>query len=302
MFAYIDPTVSTRLAAQGKLVRMDRCGRRLDLDGPAPAADGYALDMLGPIPLPLGAVDAGSAGAGPAPRWYAVVRHTELQPVDALARTLREQGAVRRFAELVSHMSVNSVLVFGNPDGDPHPLVRVHSSCLTGDVFGSRRCDCGPQLADAMRRMTGEGGIIVYMAGHEGRGIGLWAKAATYVLQDGGENTYQANRSLGLPDDSRNFSDAATILLHFLGGDRPFRLLTNNPKKCRELEAHGLTRITMERHVAGVGEHNRRYLAAKRDWGHVIEDRDLGRPGMAAREPGGRSFKVRDPSTGSGAG
>ena len=293
MFAYIDPTVSTRLAAQGKLVRMDRRGRQLDLDGPAPAAGGFALDMLGPIPLPLGAVDAGSAGADAAPRWYAVVRHTELQPVDALARTLREQGAVQRFAELVSHMSVNSVLVFGNPDGDPNPLVRVHSNCLTGDVFGSRRCDCGPQLTDAMRRMAGEGGIMVYMAGHEGRGIGLWAKAATYVLQDGGENTYQANRSLGLPDDSRDFSDAATILLHFLGGDRPFRLLTNNPKKRRELEAHGFTRITMERHVSGVGEHNRRYLAAKRDWGHMLEARDLGGPG--APPPGEQVLGERGP-------
>ena len=275
MFAYIDPTVRTRLAGQGKLIRIDRRGRPFDLGRPVSGED-FALDVLGPIPLPL---DADTGGARVSPRWYAVVRHTELRPVDELARTLREQGAARRFAELVSHMSVNSVLVFGDPRGHPGPLVRVHSNCLTGDVFGSRRCDCGPQLADAMRRMAGEGGIIVYMAGHEGRGIGLWAKAATYVLQDAGENTYQANRSLGLPDDSRDFSDAATILLHFLGGDRPFRLLTNNPKKHRELEAHGLTRITMERHVAGVGEHNRRYLAAKRDWGHVIEDRDL--------EPGG---------------
>ena len=273
MFAYIDPTVSTRLAEQGKLIRIDRRGRRLDLDRPDPA-DGFALDVLGPIPLPL-SPDTGVDAESAPPRWHAVVRHTEREPVDALARSLRAQGAARRFAEMVSHMSVNSVLVFGRPEDDPNPLVRVHSNCLTGDVFGSRRCDCGPQLTDAMQRMAVEGGIIVYMAGHEGRGIGLWAKAATYVLQDGGENTYQANRSLGLPDDSRDFSDAATILLHFLGGDRPFRLLTNNPKKRRELEAHGLTRITMERHVAGVGEHNRRYLAAKRDWGHVIEDRDL---------------------------
>ena len=284
MFAYIDPTVRTRLAAQGKLVRIDRRGRRLDLDRPV-SGEGFALDVLGPIPLPLDDAHTGGAAASP-PRWYAVVRHTELQPVDALARSLREQGAAGRFAELVSHMSVNSVLVFGDPEGDPDPLVRVHSNCLTGDVFGSRRCDCGPQLADAMRRVAGEGGFIVYMAGHEGRGIGLWAKAATYVLQDGGENTYQANRSLGLPDDSRDFSDAATILLHFLGGDRPFRLLTNNPKKRRDLEAHGLTRITMERHVRGVGEHNRRYLAAKRDWGHLIEDRDL--DGGGSGTPGGR--------------
>lgn len=269
MFAYIDPTVSTRLAAQGKLLRIDRRGRRLDLDAPVPPGS-RALDLLGPIPLPLHV-----GGADLAADWFAVVRHTELEPVDELARSLRERGAIRRFASIVSHMSVNSVLVFGDPSGQPHPLVRVHSNCLTGDVFGSQRCDCGPQLEAAMERISGEGGLIVYMAGHEGRGIGLWAKAATYVLQDGGESTYQANRSLGLPDDSRDFSDAAALLHHFLRGDRPFRLLTNNPKKADDLRAHGLRRITVEKHVIGVGEHNRRYLAAKRDWGHAIEEGDL---------------------------
>ncbi len=155
--------------------------------------------------------------------------------------------------------------------------MRVHSSCLTGDVFGSERCECGPQLAHALERMQSEpgGGVLVYMAGHEGRGIGLWAKAATYLLQDAGENTYQANRSLGLPDDSRDFSDAAVILKYFLG-DRPFRLLTNNPKKLEELTSHGLADITREKHVAGVGEWNRRYLEAKRNWGHRLTDVDIG--------------------------
>ena len=278
MFAYIDPTVSTRLVAQGKLFRIDRRGQRLDLDAPVPAGS-RALDLLGPIPLPLH-VGGNELDAD----WFAVVRHTELEPVDELARSLRERGAVRRFSSIVSHMSVNSVLVFGDLPVQANPLVRVHSNCLTGDVFGSQRCDCGPQLDAAIERLSGDGGIIVYMAGHEGRGIGLWAKAATYVLQDGGENTYQANRSLGLPDDSRDFSDAAALLLHFLGGDRPFRLLTNNPKKADDLRAHGLARITVEKHVIGVGEHNRRYLAAKRDWGHSIEDGDLA-PGEHDESP-----------------
>ena len=286
MFAYIDPTVSTRLVAQGKLLRIDRRGRRLDLDAPVPAGS-RALDLLGPIPLPLHA-----GGRELDADWFAVVRHTELEPVDELARSLRERGAVRRFASIVSHMSVNSVLVFGDLPAQPKPLVRVHSNCLTGDVFGSQRCDCGPQLEAAMERISGDGGIIVYMAGHEGRGIGLWAKAATYVLQDGGENTYQANRSLGLPDDSRDFSDAAALLLHFLGGDRPFRLLTNNPKKVEDLRAHGLGRIEVEKHVTGVGEFNRRYLTAKRDWGHTIEDADLvageGGAGGGAGDPASR--------------
>ena len=294
MFAYIDPTVSTRLAAQGKLIRIDRRGERLDLAAPTPPGS-RALDILGPIPLPLH-IDGEDLHA----HWYTVVRHSELEPVDELARSLRERGAVRRFANLVSHMSVNSVLVFGDLAEHPEPLVRVHSNCLTGDVFGSQRCDCGPQLAAALRRVAGAGGMVVYMAGHEGRGIGLWAKAATYVLQDAGENTYQANRSLGLADDSRDFSDAAALLLHFLGRDRAFRLLTNNPKKADDIRAHGLGRVRVEKHVTGVGEHNRRYLAAKRDWGHTIEDEDLGADPPARGGVLGKERKDAEPPRAAG--
>ena len=112
------------------------------------------------------------------------------------------------------------------------------------------------------------------MACHEGRGIGLWAKAATYLLQDAGEDTYQANRSLGLPDDSQDFSDAAT-LLKFFGRGRPLRLLTNNPKKLKDLTDNGVTNIERIKHVSGVDDCNLRYLQAKRDWGHNIDDDDL---------------------------
>jgi GTP cyclohydrolase II len=131
-------------------------------------------------------------------------------------------------------------------------------------------------LSAALQRIAAEpeGGLLVYMAGHEGRGIGLWAKAATYLLQDAGEDTYQANRSLGLPDDSRDFSDAA-VLLHFFIGDRPFRLLTNNPKKVADLAKLGLRHVEAVKHVIGVGDWNRRYLAAKKDWGHQLTDEDL---------------------------
>ena len=177
-------------------------------------------------------------------------------------------------------MAVNSVLLYGAPQAAESPLVRVHSSCLTGDVFGSQRCECGPQLLAAIDRIVRErgGGAIVYMAGHEGRGIGLWAKAATYILQDSGENTYQANRSLGLAADSRDFSDAASLLLHFFG-DRPMRLLTNNPKKVDDLRARGLRSLSPTKLVVGVNDANRRYLAAKRDWGHWIDEEDLGGTG-----------------------
>ncbi|MEM9058390.1 MAG: GTP cyclohydrolase II [Pseudomonadota bacterium] len=270
MFTYIDPAVRERLVADGKLTRIDRAGARLD-EGVAPPPGETVLNLLGPIPLPLrrpqGEVTA---------QWYASVRRTELKRVEELATDLRRQGGQTLFASLTSSMAVNSVLLFGEPAAADSPLVRVHSSCLTGDVLGSMRCECGPQLEAAIDRIAEEGsGIIVYMAGHEGRGIGLWAKAATYLLQDAGENTYQANRSLGLPDDSRDFSDAAALLLHFLG-KRPFRLLTNNPKKVADLTAMGLESITAERHVFGVDARNRRYLKAKRDWGHHLDDEDIG--------------------------
>ncbi len=270
MFTYIDPTIRGRLIEQGRLIRIDRDGRVIDAANPPPPGE-PAINLLGPIPLPLDV-----AGLRMEVRWYAAVRHTELSKVEDLARELREQGGQRLFATLASSMAVNSVLLIGEPETADRPLVRVHSSCLTGDVFGSQRCECGPQFVAAMQRIHAdpEGGILIYMAGHEGRGIGLWAKAVTYILQDAGEDTYQANRSLGLPDDSRDFSDAAALLHHFLG-TRPFRLLTNNPKKVADLAEHGLTDIEAVKHVVGVSDWNRRYLAAKRDWGHRLSDEDL---------------------------
>jgi GTP cyclohydrolase II len=209
-------------------------------------------------------------------QWYATVRNTELTRLEDLAADLRAKHGERSFDELASSMAVNSVLVIGDPESWTDPLIRVHSSCLTGDVFGSQRCECGPQFESAIELISTDeqGGMLIYMAGHEGRGIGLWAKAATYLLQDSGEDTYQANRSLGLPDDSRDFSDAAALIRHFRG-DGPFRLLTNNPKKIDDLGAAGLTGITPVKHVFGVTAANKRYLAAKQGWGHRIDNEDI---------------------------
>lgn len=269
MFSYIDPSVRERLVAQGKLFRINREGVRLPDD--APTGTGQTISLLGPIPMPL---DTGERRVEV--QWYAAVRNTELAAAQKLADELRARKAQESFASLVSAMAVNSVLIIGNPAEWQQPLIRVHSSCLTGDVFGSERCECGPQLYSAIARIDDDeqGGLVVYMSGHEGRGIGLWAKAATYLLQDSGEDTYQANRSLGLPDDSRDFSDAATLIKFFVG-DRPFRLMTNNPKKVSDLAEHGVTNVTAEKHVVGVGRHNRRYLQAKRGWGHKLEPEDL---------------------------
>lgn len=270
MFSYIDPTVRERLIEQGKLIRIDADGSVTD-PRHAPEPGRHALSILGPIPLPLE-----RHGRRYDTTWYASVRHTELSKVQELADELRAHDGQRSFAVMASSMAVNSVLLLGDPAGFENPLVRVHSSCMTGDVFGSERCECGPQFVAALERIAADpvGGMIVYMSGHEGRGIGLWAKAATYLLQDAGEDTYQANRSLGLPDDSRDFSDAASLLKHFIG-ERPFRLLTNNPKKVEDLGALGLTGITQVKHVCGVGAANRDYLAAKREWGHQLDEDDL---------------------------
>jgi GTP cyclohydrolase II len=268
MFSYIDPSVRERLVAAGKLFRIDQRGRVV-----GDVTDGAArtISILGPIPLPLEV-----AGEKLTVDWYACVRNTELAKLQELADDLREQNAQESFATLATSMAVNSVLVIGDPRQAESPLVRVHSSCLTGDVFGSERCECGPQLHAALRRISRArgGGVLVYMAGHEGRGIGLWAKAATYLLQDAGEDTYQANRSLGLPDDSRDFGDAAA-LLHYFVGNKPIRLLTNNPKKVEDLMGHGLGRVTPVKHVCGVSDFNRRYLAAKKTWGHDLDVDDL---------------------------
>jgi GTP cyclohydrolase II len=270
VFTYLNPEIRERLIDGGKLKRIDAMGKLLDPRQPPPT-DQLALNLLGPIPLPTGRGEE-----QPVAGWYAAVRSSELTEVESLAGTLRDSGGQHLFSTLVSSMSVNSVLVIGNPEASESPLVRVHSNCLTGDVFGSRRCECGPQLEAAMDEIARDpaGGYLVYMAGHEGRGIGLWAKAATYILQDEGENTYQANRSLGLPDDSRDFSDAAA-LLHYFAGTKHIRLLTNNPKKINDLADFGLTNVTPVKHVAGVDEANRRYLAAKADWGHRISPEDI---------------------------
>ena len=270
MFSYIDPTVRERLITQGKLIRIDADGQTTDPHH-APEPGARALSVLGPIPLPLE-----RHGRHYETTWYASVRHTELSKTQELADELRERDGQRSFAVMASAIAVNSVLLLGDPQDWENPLIRIHSSCLTGDVFGSGRCECGPQFISALERIADDaaGGMIVYMSGHEGRGIGLWAKAATYLLQDAGENTYQANRSLGLPNDSRDFSDAASLIKYFLGV-KPFRLLTNNPKKVDDLSALGLSEITPVKHVCGVGESNKEYLAAKREWGHKISSDDL---------------------------
>jgi 3,4-dihydroxy 2-butanone 4-phosphate synthase/GTP cyclohydrolase II len=150
-------------------------------------------------------------------------------------------------------------------------LVRIHSECLTGDVFGSTRCDCGPQLDEAMARIAqARCGIVVYLRGHEGRGIGLAQKLHAYRLQDAGRDTVQANADLGFAADLRSYDSAAHILRE-LGVER-VRLLTNNPRKLRALEACGLTVAEREPLVVAPTRDNARYLRAKQEkLGHLLD-------------------------------
>ncbi|BAT18774.1 bifunctional 3,4-dihydroxy-2-butanone-4-phosphate synthase/GTP cyclohydrolase II [Asaia bogorensis] len=159
--------------------------------------------------------------------------------------------------------------------GDPAngtPLVRLHSECVTGDALGSLRCDCGPQLREALERIAAApSGVLVYLRGHEGRGIGLGNKIRAYALQDAGKDTLEANLVLGLPGDARDWVTGAAIL-QSLGIDT-LRLLTNNPSKVSGLEAAGLKVISQERLEAGSNPFNRAYLHAKRTrMGHQLSD------------------------------
>jgi 3,4-dihydroxy 2-butanone 4-phosphate synthase/GTP cyclohydrolase II len=161
-------------------------------------------------------------------------------------------------------------LVLGDIGDGEDVLVRVHSECLTGDVFGSLRCDCGPQLDASLAAVAAEGrGVVLYVRGHEGRGIGLLHKLQAYQLQDLGEDTVDANLRLGLPADARDYGTGAQILVDV--GVRTMRLLTNNPAKRAGLEGYGLRilgRVPLPVHQT---RDNTAYLLTKRDrMGHDL--------------------------------
>jgi len=153
-------------------------------------------------------------------------------------------------------------------------LVRVHSECLTGEAFGSLKCECGPQLQAALDTIEEQGGIVIYLRGHEGRGIGLINKLKAYRLQEEGFDTLDANIALGLPADARDYGAAHGILKDL--GISSVRLLTNNPEKARQLRERGVTVTELVPLVVGVGEYNEGYLDAKRDrMGHALPTHEV---------------------------
>lgn len=165
----------------------------------------------------------------------------------------------------------HTVLVKGDVQGQEKVLVRVHSECLTGDVFGSQRCDCGEQLDTAMALIAKEGcGAIVYLRGHEGRGIGLANKIRAYYLQDQGRDTVDANLDLGLPVDTRDYQAAVLMLEHL--GVKTIRLITNNPGKMSKLAHHGLHIVERIPVLTRRTPHNIAYLRTKqKKLGHMLD-------------------------------
>jgi 3,4-dihydroxy 2-butanone 4-phosphate synthase / GTP cyclohydrolase II len=206
---------------------------------------------------PLEAADA----APPAPARVRFEVETNLRTSHGVFRT-------RAYRDLLT--GDEHVALVADGDGTRPPLVRVHSECLTGEAFGSAQCECGPQLDTALDRVQAEGGAVVYLRGQEGRGIGLLDKLRAYRLQEDGLDTLDANLALGLPVDAREYGAAAAILEDL--GLEDVRLLTNNPDKIAQLEAHGVRVAAREPLVVGVGAANEGYLETKRDrMGHLID-------------------------------
>lgn len=193
------------------------------------------------------------------------------------------RSEVKSDAELPTEYGNFRIRAFVGPDGKEHatvytgkladadkpPLVRIHSECLTGDAFGSLKCDCGPQLEASLKRIQEEGnGALVYLK-QEGRGIGLFSKIQAYALQDQGHDTLDANLLLGLPADGRKYDVAAEMLKEL--GLTEIRLMTNNPLKIRGLMENGIVVRQRVQHQSGVGPRNMGYLSTKRHrMGHLL--------------------------------
>lgn len=235
----------------------------------------FTYAVFGPVPLPVTLSDGHSAVF----QWttFAQLRPDVIQASGLSLDPHLEQVATRR--TLLWALGANggewpqSVLTFGDFQRAERPLVRIHSNCATGDVFGSRRCECGPQLRSAFDQVALSGaGAVIYLADHEGRGIGLFAKAAAYLLQDRGMDTYEANRALGFGPDTRKFEDAAFILNLLRGAGRAVRLLSNNPEKRQAMMDVGIKVVELVPLVTGLTHNNLRYMNAKRAHGHILPE------------------------------
>ncbi|MFF2091025.1 GTP cyclohydrolase II [Paenibacillus sp. NPDC058174] len=214
----------------------------------------YDLHVVGPIQLPV-ELD----GQTKVFQWYSWLRKEK-----------RENGSTETAEELIgslkdfhyADLQQSSVLVYGDFEHSPEALIRMHSICHTGDIFGSQRCDCGFQLKQSMRMITEHGaGALFYLANHEGRGIGLFSKAMAYLLQEEGLDTVEANVALGFADDSRNYEEAIAVLK--LLREAPVSLITNNPRKVDAMREAGMN-ISSRLPLWGEATvYNEKYLSTK---------------------------------------
>jgi 3,4-dihydroxy 2-butanone 4-phosphate synthase/GTP cyclohydrolase II len=231
--------------------------------------------------------DDGSMMRTPALREFADEHNLKMISIaDLIAYRRRNESLIKKVAtaklptefgefDIVGYESIldgtdHIALVKGDISSGEDVLVRVHSECLTGDALGSLRCDCGPQLRAAMRKVATEGrGVVLYVRGHEGRGIGLLHKLQAYQLQDAGADTVSANTALGLPADARDYGTGAQILVDL--GIKSMRLLTNNPTKRAGLDGYGLTITESVPIEIEPNDFNVDYLRTKRDqMGHTL--------------------------------
>jgi len=223
--------------------------------------------------------DDGSMMRGQQITDFAAKHGLEVVSIDELAKVLpvkeSAEEAKLEWAALPLESADWQISTFISPTGAEHailkfaakpnetPLVRIHSECLTGDVFGSKRCDCGPQLQEAIHLIEENGnGYVIYLRDHEGRGIGLAGKIRAYVLQDAGQDTVEANISIGQPVDDRTYEDAVAILNRLALKD--LTLLTNNPEKISALNNQGFNAKFQALQIIA-NEHNKKYLETKRD-------------------------------------
>ncbi|SDF71960.1 GTP cyclohydrolase II [Fontibacillus panacisegetis] len=222
-------------------------------------ADEGAIYLVGPIKLPV-ELD----GETVIFQWYCWLNRCK---VTENYEEIIDQLSSARLAEYQQ----SSVLVYGDFKNADEALVRMHSICHTGDIFGSKKCDCGFQLKKSMKNIVEHGtGALFYLANHEGRGIGLFSKAMAYVLQENGYDTVEANIGLGFVDDSRNYGDAIKVLETLR--TKPVTLMTNNPKKIEALKSAGLVLSGREPMWGGKTEFNENYLKTKiQRSGHIGE-------------------------------
>lgn len=224
---------------------------------------GEAIYLVGPVQLPIN-LDGKTVMF----YWYSWLKTNEI--VEDYRLLINRLPSMK-----LAEFQQSSVLVYGDFERSEHALVRMHSICHTGDIFGSERCDCGFQLKQSFRMIVEHGsGAIFYLANHEGRGIGLFSKALAYVLQENGYDTVDANLSLGFEDDERQYDDAIQVMK--LLRSKPVSLITNNPKKLTALRKSGMNVIGRTPLWGGVSKYNEKYLNTKVERsGHLKEGGSL---------------------------